>query len=90
MPWLYSLDVSFCTQLTIEGVSQLLIERCNSLSELRLYSCRNLNIEATNDGRDAGGAPRIVSGGRQLARALQTVRGASILSFLDLRECQQA
>ncbi|KAL7443793.1 hypothetical protein ACHAXH_007366 [Discostella pseudostelligera] len=89
MPWLYSLDVSFCTQLTIEGVSQLLIERCNSLSELRLYSCRNLNIEATNDGRDAGGAPRIVSGGRQLARALQTVRGASILSFLDLRECQQ-
>jgi hypothetical protein len=87
MPWLYSLDVSFCTKLTIEGVSQLLIERCNSLSELRLYSCRSLNIESM-DNVGTGGASA-VSGGHQLARALQTVRGRSTLSFLDLRECQQ-
>ncbi len=87
MTWLYSLDVSFCTKLTIEGLSQLLIERC-SLSELRLYSCRNLNIEAINSGREAGGVP-VVSGGFQLVRALQSVRNASVLSFLDLRECQQ-
>jgi hypothetical protein len=88
MPWLYSLDVSFCTKLTLEGLSQLLIERCNSLSELRLYSCRNLNIEATNNGREAGIVP-VVSGGLQLVRALQSVRNVSVLSFLDLRECQQ-
>lgn len=87
MPWLYSLDVSFCTKLTIQGLSQLLIERCNSLSELRLYSCRSLNIEAINSG---GGtvAARVVGGGHQLVRALRSVHGASILSFLDLRECQ--
>ena len=70
---LFSLDASFCTKLTIRGLAQLLTERCTSLAELRLFSCRQLNVEE--------------GGGRQLAHALHPVREVSTLSFLDLREC---
>ena len=91
MTWLYSLDVSFCTKLTIRGLAQLLQTKCDSLAELRLYSCRQLDLEgrsAVNGGR-GGNVGGMVGGGRRLVQALQSVRDQSILSFLDLRECQQ-
>lgn len=78
---LYSLDLSFCTRLTIEGICHLLKERCNSLSELRLYACRQLQLEAFVNNS--------TNGGRQLVRALKSVRDESTLSFLDVRACQR-
>ena len=91
MPGLYSLDVSFCTKLTIAGLAELLIERCTSLSELRLYSCRQLDVEGGSlmNGARHGGNGRGVAGGRSLVQALRSVSEQSTLSFLDLRECQQ-
>ncbi|KAL9182625.1 hypothetical protein ACHAXT_013277 [Thalassiosira profunda] len=59
---------------------QLMAERCTSLAELRLYSCRQLNVE--------GGNSSGVVGGRQFVQALRNVREVGNLSFLDLRECQ--
>ena len=75
MPVLYSLDLSFCTKLTISGVCRL-ITACPSMSELRLYACRQLNI---------GNVVSPSHGGRQLARALKN--SDSSVSFLDVREC---
>jgi len=92
MTGLYSLDVSFCTKLTIGGLAQLVRERCTSLSELRLYSCRQLDVEGgsvMDGGRNNGGNGRGVGGGCRLVQALRSLREVSILSFLDLRECQQ-
>ncbi|KAL7530517.1 hypothetical protein ACHAXR_007401 [Thalassiosira sp. AJA248-18] len=86
---LYSLDLSFCTKLTVGGLAQLLTSL--SLSELRLYSCRQLDMEGgslMNGGRN-GRNGLGVGGGRQLVQALRSVREVSILSFLDLRECHQ-
>jgi len=80
MPVLYSLDLSFCTKLTISGGCRL-ITACTSLSELRLYACRQLNIG--NVGSSAS------NGSRQLVRTLKTVDSDSSLSFLDVRECRQ-
>ena len=69
------MDLSFCTKLTFGGLNKLLMG-CRSLSELRLYSCTQLNVE---------GGPMTDVGGRQL---LQAIRQSSI-AFLDLRRCQQ-
>ncbi|KAL7473288.1 hypothetical protein ACHAXS_013740 [Conticribra weissflogii] len=88
MPGLYSLDVSFCTKLTINGLVQLLRSRSESLAELRLYSCRQLDLEGSNGGMGANGR-RAVGGGQRLVQALKTERRRSILSFLDLRKCYQ-
>mmetsp|Transcript_29095 Transcript_29095/g.55156 ORF Transcript_29095/g.55156 Transcript_29095/m.55156 type:complete len:577 (+) Transcript_29095:1589-3319(+) len=105
MSGLYSLDVSFCTKLTVVGLTRLLTEKCTSLSELRLYSCRQLDVEGgslmmmMNNGGGGGGGGRNnnnggnnghggVGGGRRFVKALRSLRGRSILSLLDLRECQ--
>eukprot|EP00956_Cyclotella_meneghiniana_P004010 scaffold4865_cov83-Cyclotella_meneghiniana.AAC.8 len=81
LPNLYSLDVSFCTKLTIEAIAKLLRERSESLAELRLFSCRQLNLDTTTN----TGAR--ISSGRRLAQALRSIRQCSILSVLDLRKC---
>jgi len=88
MSGLYSLDVSFCTKLTINALVQLLRSRSESLAELRLYSCRQLDLEGSNGGMGANGR-RVVGGGQRLVQALKTERRRSILSFLDLRKCYQ-
>ena len=90
MTGLYTLDVSFCSKLTVKGLAHLLRDRCNSLMELRVYSCRQLNLEgggsAMNDGNNNRRSG--VVGGRQLVQALRAVQPDSTLSFLDLRNCQ--
>ncbi|KAL3781844.1 hypothetical protein ACHAWO_009210 [Cyclotella atomus] len=82
LPKLYSIDVSFCTKLTMGGITKLLRERSDSLAELRLFSCRQLNPEGGSIG--AG-----MSSGRTLTRALSSVKESSILSLLDLRKCHE-
>lgn len=82
LPSLYSLDVSFCTKLSINAIAKLLQERSDSLAELRLYSCRQLNLEGGNTGA-------VMPNGRRLTQALGSVRESSILSILDLRKCDE-
>ena len=81
MPNIYSLDLSFCTRLTIEAITKLLRERSESLAELRLFSCRQLNLDTTTN------VGARISSGRRLAHALGSVRQYGILSVLDLRKC---
>ena len=101
MTSLYSLDVSFCTKLSVGGVVRLLTES-KSLAELRLYSCRQLDVEGGgglpmmngvggNHGRNGAGAG---NNGRRFVRALKSADmqrelKAGTISFLDLRGCQQ-
>eukprot|EP00957_Ditylum_brightwellii_P003069 234529-Ditylum_brightwellii.AAC.1 len=42
---LYSLDLSFCTRITPSALINLLEIRAGSLSELRLYSCSQLDVD---------------------------------------------
>lgn len=86
MTALYSLDLSFCTKLTVGGLTQLLCLR--TLAELRLYSCRQLEVEGgAARGDDSVNARRNVSNGCRLAKSIEN--NGSNISFLDLRECQQ-
>ena len=87
---LYSLDVSFCNKLTLGGLSKLLKERCDTLSELRLFSCKQLNLDGgsltSNERNEAGG----IGGGRRLSQVLKSVQHSSILSILDVRGCSDS
>jgi hypothetical protein len=84
---LFSLDVSFCTKLTAGGLTKLLRERSDSLSELRIFSCRQLNLEGASITANAGNVRLSIGGGRRLAQALAFVGQTSILSVLDARAC---
>jgi F-box domain len=61
---LFSLDLSFCTQITHDGVYDLLEARFESLTELCLKSCRNLEISIPRRGPD-GRFPDVVSNDSQ-------------------------
>lgn len=85
---LYSLDLSFCTKLTVSALVSLLEIRGHSLAELRLLGCRNLDIA-----RDPNGPPaprgQNVGGyaGRLMLAALRSHDGRCCLSVLDVRDC---
>ena len=90
MDHLYSLDLSFCTKLTATSIFNLLDLRFESLTELRLKHCIQLDIAAINQGpqhqqqqapAQAGG-----SAGRLIANAIRT-HPDHCLSILDVREC---
>lgn len=87
MPNLYSIDLSFCTNITISALVRILEIRGRSLSELRLQACRNLEIaldmhafgpRAHNHGGYAG---------RQILAALRSHADRCCLSILDVRQC---
>jgi hypothetical protein len=83
---LYSLDLSFCTHISSSCIVNLLELRHESLFELRLQHCTQLNIVSQNrtelqrnagDGRDGLAIYQVVlSLGKSLA-----------LNMLDLRNC---
>jgi len=88
MRQLYSLDLSFCSRVTAEGILHLLQVRQDSLAELRLMSCSHLDI--TRDLRHHNEFPGNFSGDGQAGRAiLASLRSLdnSNLSMLDLRNC---
>eukprot|EP00536_Pseudo-nitzschia_multiseries_P002848 jgi/Psemu1/6412/gm1.6412_g len=49
---LFSLDLTFCSKVTATGIYRLLDELRDSLVELRLRSCRGLQIGKSNHGDD--------------------------------------
>jgi Leucine Rich repeat len=86
MKGLYSLDLSFCTQVTISAIVNLLEIRGDCLAELRLMGCKNLDIPQEPDSaatrlRDRGRA------GRQLVNAVRSHGSRCCLSVLDVRNC---
>jgi hypothetical protein len=85
---LYSLDLSFCTRVTISSIFTLLEIRGNTLAELRLNSCRKLEIARdphsppVQRGQYNGG-----QAGRQILNALRSHGCSCCLSVLDVRHC---
>jgi hypothetical protein len=86
VPNLYSLDLSFCTKLSSGAIYAMLKARGSTLAELRLQSCRLLNIAHHPD------LPVPEEGnnnlaGRQILNALRYHGEGSSLSVLDVRGC---
>jgi hypothetical protein len=79
---LYSLDLSFCTRVTVDALFNLLEVRGKTLAELRIQSCRKLDIARDPNGLDGDG-----SAGRLILNALRSPSNESCLSVLDLRSC---
>jgi len=86
MPDLYSLDLTFCTRVTAAGVRTLLDIRGNSLSELRLQSCRSLVFVRDPDD-PATAAERSADAGRLVLNALKSRGETCCLAVLDVRRC---
>ena len=89
---LYSLDLSFCTEITGTGIENLLRTRAgDSLSELRLRSCRGLEIYQPddNDSSDAANRRRrqTTTAGEKILAALRFHGHGCCLSVLDVRQC---
>jgi len=87
---LYSLDLSFCTKITATALFNLLEIRGDSLAELRIQSCRKLDIARdpnTPPVRPGGDQNEAGSAGRQILSGLRAHGGESCLSVLDVRHC---
>lgn len=91
---LYSLDLSFCTKLTVSSICTLLDLRRETLSELRLQECRQLLIardpaddveDDSRRGQQQVLRPRPDRDGQSILRSLRSP--TSSLSMLDLRCC---
>jgi hypothetical protein len=99
MPHLYSLDLGFCTKVTVAALVSLIEIRGHCLAELRLQACRNLDICAdpygrvptitTAPSRGVGRSVQYAGGyaGRQLLAALRLREDSCSLSVLDVRQC---
>lgn len=95
---LFSLDLTFCNKLTAEGIYRLLDELRDSLVELRLKSCRSLQIgtpqhEVINEQRRMIGQQRNNNhdhAGHWILNALRRpphCKTDHSLCLLDVREC---
>lgn len=84
---LYSLDLSFCTKLSVRGVTDLLADRRESLVELRLQNCTQLDISQDRRRFDFPGVWGDGQAGRDILNALRDDHDDSLLSVLDLRSC---
>ena len=83
---IYSLDISFCTRITVRALVELLHFRSKSLFELRLYRCRQLDF------RDSVGMRRPVQNMTSATSPtsdsfLKALKKDTCLSVLDLRQC---
>lgn len=79
---LYSLDLSFCTRVTASALFNLLEVRGNTLAELRLQSCRKLDITQDTIGLGGDG-----NAGRMILNALLSHGREGCVSVMDLRHC---
>jgi hypothetical protein len=95
---LFSLDLTFCNKLTAEGIYRLLDELRDNLVELRLKSCRSLQIgtpqhEVINEQRRMIGQQRNNNhdhAGHWILNALRRpphCKTDHSLCLLDVREC---
>jgi hypothetical protein len=85
---LYSLDLSFCTRVTVSSIFKLLDIRFDSLSELRLKNCSQLDIATQSNLSARQRVPVSVGGtdGRIITNAIRS-HADHCLSILDMREC---
>ena len=82
---LYSLDISFCTLVSIASVLNLLEIRAGTLSELRLRGCTQLNIsmigQSNTNGEGNANAGNVILG------VLRSNADENCLCILDVRSC---
>jgi hypothetical protein len=86
---LYSLDLSFCTKVTISALVSLLEIRGRSLAELRLQACCQFEIARDPNGPIVRRGAQYDGGysGRQILAALRSHDRQCCLSVLDVRMC---
>lgn len=83
-----SLDFSFCTRITSRSLVNLLSMRAATLTELRVFSCHQLDIFIVADQRQRNNLGEIAgSAGRDLLAAIQLRGEESCLNMLDVRNC---
>jgi len=92
MTSLYSLDLSFCTLLTLDAIA-LLIERTSKfLCELRLYNCSQIDLslpvtEPNTASITDTNLPNMSIAGTRLLDAIQLNGNSGTLYMLDVRGC---
>mmetsp|Transcript_5122 Transcript_5122/g.10840 ORF Transcript_5122/g.10840 Transcript_5122/m.10840 type:complete len:643 (-) Transcript_5122:214-2142(-) len=86
---LYSLDLSFCTNLSASAISELLHLRAGSLFELRLLHCHQLDIcVASQSNVRNDRAEHLGTAARLILKALRSNNGDGCqLCVLDARHC---
>lgn len=93
---LYSLDLSFCTKITSASICNLLEARHETLSELRLKECRQLQIVRDPDDDDDDGLDdrrrqqNITRGGRDgqsILKSLKRPTGSYLSNSNNATEC---
>jgi len=85
MQSMYSLDLSFCTKPSARAIADLLEERADTLFELRLLHCHQLNILGTPDrnrGEETMGMASAL-----ILKSLRSTSATNCLCVLDARHC---
>mmetsp|Transcript_32850 Transcript_32850/g.75631 ORF Transcript_32850/g.75631 Transcript_32850/m.75631 type:complete len:174 (-) Transcript_32850:1808-2329(-) len=82
---IYSLDLSFCTRITAAAILNMFELRQDSLTELRLQNCSQLDITPDRRRLDFPGILGDGQAGRTILNALRSTD--TMLSTLDLRSC---
>ena len=81
---LYSLDLSFCTRISSASILNLLEIRSDTLSELRIKNCSQLNISMNAQSNARNGD---ANAGRVILGVLQSNADEGCLYLLDVRSC---
>jgi hypothetical protein len=84
MTRLYSLDLSLCTNVSIDALVYLLEKSCKSLCELRLYNCCQIDLTLPA-AKDRG--PDMSPAGRRILDAIHLHGTCGALCLLDVRGC---
>jgi hypothetical protein len=85
MPYIYTLDLSFCTRITVSSLVNLLEIRKESLTELRLQNCGQLDISVDPEELDPN--PNGGSAGRSILNTIRSDGDRCALNILDVRCC---
>lgn len=87
MSSLFSLDLSFCTNVTIRSLFRLLDIRGETLVELRLQNCRLDLLSDRRNHRRRQGNRRSGQAGQQILDVIKSHGLSCSLSVLDVRQC---
>ena len=86
---LYSLDLSFCTKISLNAIVYLIESRMETLAELRLYQCNQIDVTVPlHTNNDQLHDITIGGDGRKLAQAIRSGGRNTVLNTLDVRECK--
>ena len=89
MKRLYSIDLSFCSRITVQGIVSLLESRQDTLNELRLQHCSQMFNPGNMSHPSESNIDALYHGyaGQAIVDILRLLGSFSNLSALDLRNC---